>query len=210
MSSRRRFAARLNSGVRRIQFFLCDWFKFFIRFNTSRSVKTFYRRKGDRMKKILVILAVVALVGSSAHAQDLKKLNLDDASAIGTTIQTDTQVKAEGKGSIKITTQWPTTICLGEVTGLNIEDAKLVYKARVKSNLDGTAFLEMWAHVGGGQYFSRGMNDIVKQKTDWKIIQTPFLFQKGQKPDKVTLNLVINGKGTVWIDDIILSKEPLK
>jgi hypothetical protein len=162
------------------------------------------------MKKILVILAVVALVGSSAHAQDLKKLNLDDASAIGTTIQTDTQVKAEGKGSIKITTQWPTTICLGEVTGLNIEDAKLVYKARVKSNLDGTAFLEMWAHVGGGQYFSRGMNDIVKQKTDWKIIQTPFLFQKGQKPDKVTLNLVINGKGTVWIDDIILSKEPLK
>ncbi len=162
------------------------------------------------MKEMLVILAVVAVVGGSAYAQDLKRLNLDDASVIGTTIQTDTQVKAEGKGSIKVTTQWPTTICLGEVTGLNIEDAKLVYKARVKSDLDGTAFLEMWAHVGGGQYFSRGMNDTVKQKTDWKIIQTPFLFQKGQKPDKVTLNLVINGKGTVWIDDIILSKEPLK
>jgi hypothetical protein len=162
------------------------------------------------MKEILVILAVVALVSSSAQAQELKRLNLDDASGIGTTIQTDTQVKAEGKGSIKITTQWPTTICLGEVTGLNIEDAKLVYKARVKSDLEGTAFLEMWAHIGGGQYFSRGMNDTVKQKTDWKIIQTPFLFQKGQKPDKVTLNLVINGKGTVWIDDIILSKEPLK
>ncbi len=162
------------------------------------------------MKEILVILAVVAVVGGSAYAQDLKRLNLDDASVIGTTIQTDTQVKAEGKGSIKVTTQWPTTICLGEVTGLNVEDAKLVYKAKVKSDLEGTAFLEMWAHVGGGQYFSRGMNDTVKQKTDWKIIQTPFLFQKGQKPDKVTLNLVINGKGTVWIDDIILSKEPLK
>jgi hypothetical protein len=140
----------------------------------------------------------------------LKKLNLDDASAIGTTIQTDTQVKAEGKSSIKITTQWPTTICLGEVKGLDIEGAKLVYKAKVKSDLEGTAFLEMWAHVGGGQYFSRGMNDAVKGKTDWKIIQTPFLFQKGQKPDKVTLNVVINGKGTVWIDDIVLSKELLK
>jgi hypothetical protein len=162
------------------------------------------------MREILVILAVVALVGSSAYAQELRRLNLDDASAIGTTIQTDTQVKAEGKGSIKITTQWPTTICLGEVMGLNIEDAKLVYKAKVKSDLEGAAFLEMWAHVGGGQYFSRGMNDAVKQKTDWKIIQTPFLFQKGQKPDKVTLNLVINGKGTVWIDNVILSREPLK
>jgi len=118
-------------------------------------------------------------------------------------------VKVEGKGAIKITTQWPTTICLAEVNGLNVENAKFVYKARVKSDLDGTAFLEMWAHIGGGQYFSKGMNDVVSKKTDWKVIQTPFLFQKGQRPDKVTLNLVINGKGTVWIDDIILSKEPL-
>jgi hypothetical protein len=162
------------------------------------------------MKLTLSILVLVALVASSAHAEELKRLNLDDASGIGTTIQTDTQVKAEGKGSIKITTQWPTTICLGEVASLNVENAKLLYKAKVKSDLDGSAFLEMWAHVGGGQYFSRGMNDIVSRKTDWKIIQTPFLFQKGQRPDKVTLNLVINGKGTVWIDDIVLSKEASK
>jgi hypothetical protein len=162
------------------------------------------------MKLTLSIFALLALFASSVYPEDLKKLNLDDASAIGTTIQTDTQVKAEGKGSIKITTEWPTTICLGEVTGLDIEGAKLVYKAKVKSFLEGTAYLEMWAHVGGGQYFSRGMNDIVSGKTDWKIIQTPFLFQKGQRPEKVTLNVVINGKGTVWIDDIVLSKEPLK
>jgi hypothetical protein len=161
------------------------------------------------MERILTIFAVLVIVASSSQAEDLRKLNLDDASAIGTTIQTDTQVKAEGKSSIKITTQWPTTICLGEVKGPDIEGARLVYKAKVKSDLDGTAFLEMWAHVGGGQYFSRGMNDAVKRKMDWKIIQTPFLFQKGQKPDKVTLNVVINGKGAVWIDDIVLSKEPL-
>ena len=162
------------------------------------------------MKRILMIFALLVIVASSSQAEDLRKLNLDDASAIGTTIQTDTQVKAEGRGSIKITTQWPTTICLGEVKGLNIEAAKLVYKAKVKSDLEGIAFLEMWAHVGGGQYFSKGMNDVVSKKTDWKIIQTPFLFQKGQQPDKVTLNVVINGKGTVWIDDIVLSREPLK
>ena len=162
------------------------------------------------MKRILSILALLGLVSGSAYAQDLKKLNLDDASVIGTTIQTDTQVKAEGKGSIKITTRWPTTICLGEVTGLDVENAKLLYKAKVKTDLEGTAFLEMWIHVGGGQYFSRGMNDVAAQKTEWKTIQTPFLFQKGQRPDKVTLNLVINGRGMVWIDDIVLSKEPLK
>jgi len=162
------------------------------------------------MKLILSIFVGLVLIAGPAYPEDLKRLNLDDASAIGTTIQTDTQVKAEGKGSIKITTLWATTLCLGEVTGLNVENAKLLYKAKVKSDLDGSAFLEMWAHIGVGQYFSRGMNDTVTGKTDWKTIQTPFLFQKGQRPDKVTLNLVINGKGTVWIDDIVLSKEPLK
>ena len=87
---------------------------------------------------------------------------------------------------------------------------RLACQAKVKSDLDGSAFLEMWAHVGGGEYFSRGANDIVSQKTDWKLIQTPFFFQKEQRPDKVTLNLVINGKGTVWIDDIVLIQESLK
>jgi hypothetical protein len=163
----------------------------------------------SRRLTIFVTLALT-LLATSASAQELKKLNLDDASLIGTTIQTDTQVKAEGKGSVKITTRWPTTICLGEVSGLDVENATLIYRAKVKSDLDGTAYLELWAHVGGGQFFSRGMNDVVSQKTDWKTIQTPFMFQKGQKPDKVTLNLIINGKGTVWVDDVVLSKERLK
>lgn len=162
------------------------------------------------MHLTLSIFALLALIVSPAHSQELKRLNLDDASVIGTTIQTDTQMKVEGKGAIKITTQWPTTICLGEVNALNVENAKLLYKARVKSDLDGSAFLEMWADVGGGEYFSKGVNDIVSQKTDWKLIQTPFFFQKDQRPDKVTLNLVINGKGTVWIDDIVLIQESQK
>lgn len=159
------------------------------------------------MKSFLSILILLALAVSSAYPEDLKKLSLDDASAIGTTIQADTRIKQEGNGSVKVTTQWPTTICIGELTGLSIENAKLMYRAKAKSELDGTAYLEMWVHVGGGQYFSRGLNDVVSQKTDWKVIKTPFFLKRGQKLDKVTLNLVINGKGTVWIDDVVLSRE---
>jgi hypothetical protein len=160
------------------------------------------------MRTGLSILAVLALASGTAHAQELKKLSLDDAAVLGTTIQADTQVKSEGKASIEIATLWPTTICLGEVGPLDVENAQLLYKAKVKSDLDGTAYLEMWVRVGAGQYFSRGMNDVVSQKSDWKSIKTSFAFQKGQRPDRVTLNLVINGKGTVWVDDVVLSKEP--
>lgn len=162
------------------------------------------------MKMVPAIVALLIFFAGVAHGEDLKRLNLDDASAIGITIRTDNEVKAEGAASVRITTLWPTTVCLAEVSGLDVERAKLVYRAKVKGDLDGTAYLEMWAHVGGGQYFSRGLNDVVTGESDWKDIETPFLFKEGQKPDKVTLNLVINGKGTVWVDDIVLSKEPLK
>jgi hypothetical protein len=134
---------------------------------------------------------------------------LDDASTFGTTIQTDPSVKTEGRASVKITTLHPTTICLGQILGLDVEKATLIYTAKVKSELDGVAYLEMWAHVGEGRYFSRGMNDVVEGHTEWKSIQTPFRFQEGQRPDKVVLNIVINGTGTVWVDDLTLAKAPL-
>jgi hypothetical protein len=161
------------------------------------------------MKRLLVISAAVLILVSPALAQELKKLSLDDVASIGLQIQNDPMTKTEGKSSLKITTLWPTTVCLGEVSGLNIENAKLIYKAKLKTDLQGPAYLEMWVGVGGGHYFSRGLNDQVQGKMEWKAVQTPFMLKEGQKPDKVTLNVVINGTGTVWVDDIVLSKEPL-
>ena len=146
-----------------------------------------------------------------ARASELGKLTLDDASSLGTTVATDLTVKQEGAGSIRISTAWPTTISLGEVLELDVENARLIYQAKVRSEgLEGTAFLEMWCHVGEGQYFSRGMNSVVTDTMNWKTLQALFFLQPGQSAKKVTLNIVINGKGTVWVDDVRLLKEPLK
>jgi hypothetical protein len=146
------------------------------------------------MKDILSVFILLVLTVSLAYSEELKKLNLENASIIGTTIQTDTRIKAEGTGSVKIVTQWPTTICLGEIAGFSAENTKLTYRAKIKRDLDATAYLEMWVHVGGGQYFSRGMNDVVSQKTDWKTIQTPFFLQKGQKLTKLCLTSLSKAK----------------
>ena len=161
------------------------------------------------MKTLCLILAILATATVAAKAEVLKTLSLDDPSAVSLKIKADHKVRVEGKSSVKIATQWPVTVCISEVAGLDVEDAKLVYSAKVKSELEGRAFLEMWAHINGGSYFSRGINDAVSQTTEWKTIKTLFVLQKGQKPDRVTLNLTIDGKGTVWIDDIVLSKESL-
>jgi hypothetical protein len=64
----------------------------------------------------------------------------------------------------------------------------------------------MWVQEGSGRYFSRGLNSTIEGHSDWQVIETPFVFKKGQSPGRITLNLIINGTGTVWIDDVVLSK----
>ncbi len=165
----------------------------------------------NRLFMLGVVLALAPFALSApTEAPVLGKLSLDDTKTLGLSIQADEQVKTEGNASLRIVTKWPTTICLGEVEDLDIEEAQLVYSAKVRSELEGVAYLELWAHLDGGQYFSRGMNSVISAKTDWKTIETPFFFLKGQKPDKVTLNVVINGTGTLWVDDVVLSKKPLE
>jgi hypothetical protein len=161
------------------------------------------------VKHLILFVSSIMLVVAAGHrasAQDLKKLSLDDSSSIGLKLTTDSVVKVEGAASLRIETRWPTSVCLGEVSRLDAEGAQLLFRARVRTDLEGDAFLEMWVQVAGGQYFSRGMNSRVGGKSDWKAIQTPFTLQKGQKPDNVTLNIIVNGKGTVWVDDVVLSK----
>lgn len=161
--------------------------------------------------RVFIFFGLLSFSSASTRATDLIRLSLDDIKSLGTTLSQDPVIKVEGSGSIRISTVWPTTICLGEVLELNVENAQIIYRAKVKSEkLKGTAFLEMWCHVGGGQYFSRGMNSTVTGTMRWKALQTPFILQAGQRAEKVTLNVVINGKGTIWIDDVQLIKEPLQ
>lgn len=170
------------------------------------AIRQFYR-----LTKRLAIAATAFLILSMpASASEIFRLNLDNSEALGTIVSADQKIKFEGNGSIRISTKWPTTICLSQISGLNLENTKLVYHAKVKSEeLQGAAFLEMWCKVGGGQYFSRGLNSTISGTQDWQEVSAAFILNKGQKAQVVTLNLVVNGIGTVWIDDIQLAKKPL-
>ena len=57
-----------------------------------------------------------------------------------------------------------------------------------------------------GEYFSRGFDSVISGNEDWKTIRTVFNLEKGEIPDQIKLNVVVNGVGTIWIDDIHLSK----
>jgi len=169
-----------------------------LRYETQRTILE------DKLERIRKAMPVI----------EFKHYPLDSMEGLiaqsGVTI--DKQISSDGNGSLRIEATEPTTIRLFEIGDIDIENAHLIYQARVRTeDVEGQAYLEMWCHIAGlGDFFSRGLDRPLTGSTDWVTEETPFLLKEGQNPDNVKLNLVINGKGTVWIDDIRLLKGPLK
>jgi len=115
------------------------------------------------------------------------------------------------QGGWKIQSDQPRTVRLFEVDDVGIENARLVYRAKLKTeNLNGKAYLEMWVRIPQhGESFSRGLDQTVSGTTGWATYEIPFFLQPGQKADLAKLNVAIEGTGTVWIKDIELLKTPL-
>lgn len=163
---------------------------------------------------IVMIFTFWACAKPSQQAVEIKHYPIDALDGIITQsgVQIDNVISKDGKGSLKITAPEPTVIRLFETGDIDIENARLIYQAKVRTEgVQGQVFLEMWCHFPGkGEFFSRGLQSPVSGTTEWTSVETPFFLQKGENPDNVKLNLVINGTGDVWIDDIRLIKGPLQ
>ena len=171
----------------------------------------------NRPLLLSVALVLFSILGCSPSAQDvieLKAFPLDSLDGILTRsgVQLDKQNSSDGKGAIKIIAAQPTVVRLFEVSGIEVEEARLIYRAKVKTEgVEGQVFLEMWCHFPGkGDFFSRGLQSPLTGTTNWTTQETPFFLKKGEKPDFIRLNLAIQGKGIAWIDDVRLLKGPLQ
>ncbi|MFC1475476.1 hypothetical protein ACFLQW_00555 [Candidatus Zixiibacteriota bacterium] len=166
---------------------------------------------------MLIGSVVLLLVGSCAERSEnlveLRHFPLDELTGIiaDRYIQVDRAISADGNGSLQVTIDQPTVVQLYELDNLDIEDASLIYRARLRTqNVKGRVYLEMLCHFPElGEYFSRDVQTPLSGTTDWTTEETPFFLRRGQNPDRVKLNLVFEGSGTAWIDDIRLLKGPL-
>ena len=124
--------------------------------------------------------------------------------------QFDDNVSYDEDGSLVINSASPQVIHLYETGNIDIENAQLVYMAKVRTEgVSGNVFLEMWCDFGDkGEFFSRGLQSVITGTSDWKTLETVFFLKKGENPDNVKLNVAIDGKGIVWIDDLELIKRP--
>lgn len=171
------------------------------------------KRAGFYLLFVVVGLAVSGCTRPAAEEELLKLIPLDGTESTvtrdGVSVDADS---TDGNGSLRLSADKSESFKLFEIADLQLEDARLIYRAKVKSEgVTGKAYLEMWVRLPGqGEFFSRGLNQPIVGTTGWSDKETPFFLKKGQQPDLIRLNLVIEGKGTVWIDDIRILKAPLR
>ena len=161
----------------------------------------------------LAILSGCSPEPAAPPAVELRRFSLDSLDGVLTQsgVALDARTRSEGTASLRITADEPTTVRLFELPDVDVENARLVYRARIRTEgLAGKAYLEMWCRFAGrGEFFSRALETPLSGSVDWSSRETPFFLQTGEDPDLVKLNLVIEGTGTVWIDDVRLLRGPL-
>ncbi|HUV37621.1 MAG TPA: hypothetical protein VMX58_11850 [Patescibacteria group bacterium] len=172
--------------------------------------------KKGLMVRLIACTALIMLFGCSgkqAEEQEILYYPLDSVEDIITrsSVTLDTEITSDGNGSIRIDAGGPAIVRLVETGDIDVENAKLIYRAKLRTeNVKGKAYLEMYCRMPGvGEAFSRGLDSPLSGTNEWVTEEIPFYLKKGQNPDNVKLNLMIDGSGTVWIDDIHILRAPL-
>lgn len=172
----------------------------------------------DPVKKIKAIVEILLILTlgcgqPSVQVQEIQHFPLDSLDNVITAsgVELDTMESADGGGSLRIIATEPVTIRLFELGDVDLENATLFYSAQLRTeNLQGQTYLEMLCSFPGiGEAFSRALNSALSGTQNWSSHQTPFFLRPGENPDNVKLNLVVQGTGKVWIDDILVTKGPL-
>jgi hypothetical protein len=169
--------------------------------------------------KLLCFLFAAAFFISACSSKENKVIELRnypvqnlDGVISKSNVVFDKEISSDGNGSIRITVNKPATILFYETGDIDAENARLTYRAKVRTEgVEGKVFPEMLCQFPGrGEYFSRDLGSPLTGTNEWSTEETPFFLKQGENPDNVKLNIVIDGKGTVWIDDIRLLKGPLQ
>lgn len=164
----------------------------------------------------MFIMAVLATACSQEPVQpeEIGRYPVDDMEGLITRsgVQIDKEITSDGNGSLLVTANGPITVKLYETGDIHLENSQMIYRAMLRTeDVEGQVYLEMWCSFPGkGEFFSRALQAPLSGNNEWSSQETPFFLQKDENPDNVKMNLVINGKGKVWIDDIRLVMAPLQ
>jgi hypothetical protein len=174
--------------------------------------------------EILLLFTVMAYKASEVHSgakisvvQTYKTYSCDTLDSLivgqsGSPVEKGVFSEEEDRGAIKIQVLGADTFHLYETGPLeNASNTMLFYQAKVRTeSLTGKAYLELWCSIPGkGEFFSRGLDQPISGTNNWMTMKIPFRNDSGINPDNIKMNLVVEGTGTIWIDDIQVTGQSL-
>jgi hypothetical protein len=158
------------------------------------------------------LLAGMAMSCAKQSSKDvvLKAYSLDSLDDViqETGVEADRAVKKEGRAALRVTVTEPSIIPIFQTGDIDVENATLIYQAKIRTqDAQGNVYLEMSCRFEGkGEFFSRDLISPMKGSLGWTTREIPYILKAGENPDNVRLNIVSEGTGIIWIDDIRLLK----
>jgi hypothetical protein len=171
------------------------------------------------MKRLYLLrLAAVILCGSApvqAQQKTLKEINWSELAKAGQLTQGTVVNLPDKKEALKIENAGPeplqATVLILEKPGIN--ESFYMVRGEVRyDDVAGDGYLEMWNHFGEAAYFSRTMGDVgpmakLKGTSDWRPFILPFNASGADgKATKLVINVILPGKGTVYLRGVTLSE----
>jgi len=121
---------------------------------------------------------------------------------------------ADQRLKIENTTSTPMSVTVLTIDQPQIAGPRYRLSGRLRyENVEGAGYLEMWNHFpGGGQYFSRTLGDQgpmmkLKGTSGWRSFVLPFDATGAPSPTRLVVNVVLPGRGTVYLGPLELSDE---
>ena len=160
----------------------------------------------------LYALALLAAL-SFAETVELKQFPTDSLDQVSprTGVKLDRAATVDSNGSIAIRAKKPQTYQILDAGDIDIEEATLVFRAKMKTlRVSGSVFLEVVCVIPGlGRMSLQGLQYSLSGTNHWIDVEVRYPLRKGENPDSVKLNLVFDGDGKAWVDDVRLYREDL-
>ncbi len=162
------------------------------------------------------------MTGYQSLAQEDSKLNFPISNIEEIITQSgvilDREISSDGNGSLMISTKEPVTAELFDLDNIDFGNKRLTYKAQMRSDnliatqdMRGISYIELIAEFPDGEeLISRGPRVPISGTTEWRPAETILYLDKGTAPKRVKLNLIVEGEGTVWLDNVVLEAIPLR
>lgn len=120
-------------------------------------------------------------------------------------------IKIGNDTGLQIAADGVLTVRVANIDKPDIKSERYVVKGWVKyDDVEGDGYMESWNHFGGDAFFSRTLGEQkgpmqkIAGTSAWRVFVLPFNAEKGARPDRIEVNLVLAGKGKVVLTDLRL------